>query len=59
MKALIGLVAAGISLPVAWWAFKQAVAGRDSYNYVWFIALIIGALGILTLIAQISKWMKS
>jgi len=40
MKALVGLVMLAIGDPVGWWAFNQAVAGRDSYN--WSSALVRG-----------------
>lgn len=59
MKILIGLVMAGIGGPIAWWAFNRAASGQDFYNWIWVGALILVAIGILTVIAQIGKWMRS
>lgn len=58
MKWIIGLVMAAIGLSVAWWAFNKAVAGHDLYNWVWVIALLIGVIGIITLIARLKHWIN-
>lgn len=59
MKAIIGLVTAVIGISVAWWAFNKAVDGNDFYNWVWVIALFIGVVGIITLIAQFKRWINN
>ena len=59
MKILIGLAMVIIGLPVTWWAFNKAVAGYDFYNWVWTPAMLLAIVGIITIIAQISKWMRS
>lgn len=59
MKILIGLAMAVVASPVAWWAFNKAVSGQDFYNWIWVGAMVIAAIGILTIIAQIVKWMRS
>jgi divalent metal cation (Fe/Co/Zn/Cd) transporter len=56
MKWIIGLGMAAIGFPVAWWAFNKAVAGHDLYNWVWVIALFIGAIGIIILVARFKRW---
>jgi len=59
VKILIGLIMAGVAGPVAWWAFNRAVSGQDFYNWIWAGGLIVTVIGILTIIAQIGKWMRS
>lgn len=56
MKAIIGLVTAVMGISVAWWAFNKAVAGHDLYNWVWVIALFIGVIGIIIVIARFKHW---
>lgn len=58
MKAIIGIVMAIIVIPIMWWALNKAVAGNDSYNWIWVIALIIAVIGIITLIARLKHWMN-
>lgn len=59
MKILIGLAMVVVGGPVAWWAFNKAVSGQDFYNWIWIGAMIVAAIGILTIMAQIGKWMRS
>lgn len=59
MKILIGLAMAGVGGPVTWWAFNKAVSGQDFYNWIWVGAMIVAAIGVLTIIAQIGLWMRS
>jgi hypothetical protein len=59
MKILIGLAMAAVGDPVAWWAFNKAVSGQDFYNWIWISAMIVTVIGILTVIAQIGKWVRS
>ena len=59
MKALIGLVMAGIGIPVAIWAMNKAFAGQNGYNPIWLIALVLSAIGIVILIAQFKHWANS
>lgn len=59
MKILLGIIIAAISIPLAWWAFNKAVAGIDFYNWIWLPALILAAFGILLVLAQIARWMKT
>ena len=59
MKILIALAMTGVGGPVAWWAFNKAVSGQDFYNWIWVGAMVVAAVGILTVIAQIGLWMRS
>jgi len=59
MKILIGLAMAAVGGSVAWRAFNKAVSGQDFYNWIWVGAMIVAAIGILTVIVQIGKWMRS
>jgi hypothetical protein len=59
VKILIGLAMVAIGSPVAWWSFREAASGRDFYNWIWVPAMIVAAIGILTVIAQIGRWMRS
>jgi hypothetical protein len=59
MKILIGLLMAVIGIPLTWWAFNKAVEGEDFYNWVWVPAMFLAIFGILTVIAQLVRWMKS
>jgi len=59
MKILLGIVIAAISIPLAWWAFNKAVTGMDFYNWIWLPALILAVFGLLLVLAQIARWMKT
>lgn len=59
MKILVGMAMVGVGGPVAWLAFNRGVSGQDFYNWIWVGALIVAVIGILTVIAQIGKWMYS
>ncbi|OFY43241.1 MAG: hypothetical protein A2Z69_00505 [Bacteroidetes bacterium RBG_13_44_24] len=58
MKVIIGIGMAVIGIPVMLWALNKAVAGNDSYNWIWVIALVIVVIGIITLIARLKHWMN-
>lgn len=59
MKALIGIAMVALGIPIAWWGLNKAVAGQDSFNWLWVIALLVAALGVITLIARFRHWMDS
>lgn len=59
MKILIGLAMTAVGGPIALWAFNKAVSGQDFYNWIWVGAIVVVAIGILTVIAQIGLWMRS
>jgi hypothetical protein len=59
MKAIIGLAMAGVGIPVGIWALKKAMVGQNGYNWVWLVALFLGSMGIMVLIAQFKNWANS